>query len=91
LNLVLTLPDPPEQYDAALRTLRNLARELESLQHAPAEVQRGIDQFLRARLGVSAGALETWRAIKGTTGKACSRQPTSSGTRRAQASLTRSE
>ena len=57
LNLVLTLPDPPEQYDGALRTLRNLARELESLQNAPAEVQHGIDKILRARLGVSSGAL----------------------------------
>ena len=57
LSLVLTLPDPPEQYDAAVRTLRNLARELEALQHAPAEVQHGIDKLLRAKLGVSAGAL----------------------------------
>ena len=68
LNLVLTLPDPPEQYDAALRTLRNLARELESLQHAPAEVQRGIDQFLRARLGVSAGALRNLASDQGHYG-----------------------
>jgi hypothetical protein len=68
LNLVLTLPDPPEQYDAALRTLRNLARELESLQHAPAEVQRGIDQFLRARLGVSAGALRNLAGDQGHHG-----------------------
>ena len=68
LNLVLTLPDPPEQYDAALRTLRNLARELESLQHAPAEVQRGIDQFLRARLGVSAGALRNLAGDQGQHG-----------------------
>jgi hypothetical protein len=57
LNLVLTLPDPPEQYDAALRLLRNLAREVEALQHAPAEVQRGIDSLLRNRLGVTASAL----------------------------------
>jgi hypothetical protein len=68
LNLVLTLPDPPEQYDAALRTLRNLGRELESLQHAPAEVQRGIDQFLRARLGVSAGALRNLAGDQGHHG-----------------------
>jgi hypothetical protein len=65
LNLVLTLPDPPEQYDAALRTLRNLGRELESLQHAPAEVQHGIDQFLRARLGVSSGALRNLASHQG--------------------------
>jgi hypothetical protein len=57
LSLVLTLPDPPEQYDAALRLLRNLGRELESLQHAPAEVQHGIDRILRDRLGVSSGEL----------------------------------
>jgi hypothetical protein len=57
LDLLLTLPDPPEQYDAALRTLRNLGRELESLQQAPAEVQHGIDKILRASLGVSSGAL----------------------------------
>ena len=68
LNLVLTLPDPPEQYDAALRTLRNLARELESLQHAPAEVQRGIDQYLRARLGVSVGALRNLAGDQGHHG-----------------------
>jgi hypothetical protein len=74
LNLVLTLPDPPEQYDAALRTLRNLGRELESRQHAPAEVQRGIDQFLRAGWACQQARCETWRAIKGTTGRACSRQ-----------------
>jgi hypothetical protein len=68
LNLVLTLPDPPEQYDAALRTLRNLARELESLQHAPTEVQHGIDKILRARLGVSSGALRNLAGDQGHHG-----------------------
>jgi hypothetical protein len=57
LSLVLTLPDPPEQFDGAVRTLRNVAHELEALHHASSEVYHGVDQVLRAKLGVSAGAL----------------------------------
>ena len=65
LNLVLTLPDPPEQFEGAVRTLKALARELEALQHAPSEVYHGIDQLLRAKLGVSAGALRQLGAHQG--------------------------
>lgn len=65
LNLVLTLPDPPEQYLAAVRLLTNLAHELESLQEAPAEVHRGIDKLLRAQLGVSSGALRNLLSHQG--------------------------
>jgi hypothetical protein len=66
LNLLLTLPDPPEEYGVAVRTVRALARELEALQHAPAEVRGGMDKLLRERLGISSTAL---RGLLGGAGQ----------------------
>lgn len=57
LHLILTLPDPPEEFGVAVRNLKALARELEALQNAPVEVRRGVDKVLRVQLGVSSGAL----------------------------------
>lgn len=57
LNLLLVAPDPPEEYGAAVRLLKDIARELESLQDAPPELQKGIDKLVRTQLGVSSAAL----------------------------------
>ena len=57
MNLLLVAPDPPEEYGAAVRLLKDIARELESLQDAPPELQKGIDKLVRTQLGVSSAAL----------------------------------